>query len=926
MKTEHKIVVQSQDEPKSGCSWCPLYPWRKGFKSEDFGRDEIKICAKEPDGHNIENGGLSEDYSEVDVLVILDSPSAKEDKKGSTSNKDDRKFFDLLFKDLSPNIKVGYTYAVRCPNVRSKKPTKTIIKSCSPELLREIEVRKPKVLMPVGNVGLELLTGERGITHYAGRVLESHLDIPVVPNFSAGYVKRFDHEFDTFAAAVNTAGQLLVGDYEPPLGLGDYTVIQDIEGVRGLMQRFKEDGVDVAFDTETGSLSPFDTEHPQLLCLSFSNAIGEGYVIPFDHADFVWEDGRKRELIQLLATFFADEGIPKIAHNEKFDRKHILKAIGVHPTNVADTMMIQFTLDESRGSHGLKVLAHRYTGMGGYEKPLDDYIKRHKDANPRKGGSYANIPADTLFPYAGMDADVTLRIFEAMMEEPEFKARENIQRMSFQFFPKLTETLAKMEYAGALVDVEALKKTGEEYIRIMSDCRSAIAQLPEVVRFERVHGSAFNAGSAKQLQIVLFDYYGEKPSELTDGGLEKLDYRWKKSGKGRERKDFSQVVTEAIEAKEFTHFSTRKDVLVELAARGNPLAPLLLEYRGAETIYGTFVANIEDKLDDLGFMHGTYLPTGTVTGRLSSANPNLQNIPSRDNRVKKSYTSRFGGDGVIVQADYSQAELRVASSLFQEPVMGDAYRADVDLHTLTAIDIAFPTTRSADARRKRYEALTKKEQKRWRTNAKTINFGVLYGGGAGMIQSTLKGYGQSLTLDECKKMVEDFFKLRPALRKGIDALEAQVERDGYHETFTGRRRRVPEVQSQNAEVAARALRQIVNFPVQSIASEMTLLALVLIQTAMEKREMKSKMILTVHDSIVFDCHVDDFVELSYMVKDIMENVTTLSDSVLGGLDWSWLDVPIRADLEVGNDWGSLVGYELSDLESDEAFDKLWSKL
>jgi DNA polymerase I-like protein with 3'-5' exonuclease and polymerase domains len=922
----HKIVTHGKDEPKTGCLWCPLYPWTDGFKADDYNRDADKIRTKEPDGHEICNGGTSEIYNEVDVLVILDSPSPLEDKKGKVSNEVDRKFFDLLFADANPNIKVGYTYAVRCPNIRAKKPTKTITKSCSVELFREIEQRKPRVLMPLGAVSLELLTGEKGITQYAGRVLDSAIGIPVIPNLTAGYVRRFDHEFDNFARTIEIASEVIGGTYEPELGLGEYKVLEDVSEVEALLLRFKDEGDDVSFDTETGSLSPFDTKHPQLLCLSFSNKEGEGFVVPFDHADFEWEPTRKVELIKVLTTFFADASIPKIAQNEKFDRKHIFHALGVYPTNVADTMLIHFTLDESRGTHGLKVLAHKYTGMGGYEKPLNTYIKKHKECDPDKGGSYANIPADVLFPYAAMDADVTIRVFNSLMDEPEFKERVNIQRLSFQFFPRLSDTLAKMEYAGARVDVESLKITGDAYLEVMKSCKEHISRLPEVIRFEHDHGFDFNASSPAQLREILFGYYKETPTELTDGGFDKLEYRWKKSGKGRSRKDFPQVVAEAIEKKEYAHFSTKQDVLREIEGKGNPLAPLLLEHRTAETIYGTFVANVEEKLDSNGFLHGTYLATGTATGRLASANPNLQNIPSRDNRVKKSYVSRFGDEGVIIQADYSQAELRVAASLFQEPVMGDAYRDGVDLHRLTAIDIAFANIRDPKARAKKFDALTKENQKKWRTNAKTINFGVLYGGGPSMIQAALKGYGQSLTLDECKKMVADFFTLRPLLRQGIDDLEVQVEKDGYHETFTGRRRRVPEVHSQNAEIVSRALRQIVNFPVQSIASEMTLFSLILIQEEMEKRDVRSKMILTVHDSIIFDCHVDEFIDISYMAKGIMENVTELSTTILDGLDWSWLDVPICADLEVGLNWGSLVGYDLSDLESDEKFETLWNKM
>ena len=383
----------------------------------------------------------------------------------------------------------------------------------------------------------------------------------------------------------------------------------------------------------------------------------------------------------------------------------------------------------------------------------------------------------------------------------------------------------------------------------------------------------------------------------------------------------TDIIREAWENKETQWFSTKADVLQELARKGNELAPLILEYREYETLYGTFVKGLSDRLDSESIVHGTYLPHGTVTGRLASRNPNLQNIPNKGGGlIKKAYVSRFAG-GIILQADYSQIELRIAASLFSEPTMVQAYLNGEDLHQLTAIDIAFPKVREQSERAERYANLPKLEQKGWRTRAKRVNFGVLYGGGPPAIQNTLKKDGVFISLEQCDAMVQDYFKMRPALRKGIDALEAQVKADGYLEMFTGRRRRVPEVRSDDRQTVSRALRQSINFPVQSSASDITLMSIVLIDQILRAGEFRSVMILTVHDSIIFDCPQDEFQRVARLVKEAMESVPKLSDRVIPNLEWSWLKVPLVVDLECGFSWGSLVDYG-----SDENFESLCDKM
>ena len=287
----------------------------------------------------------------------------------------------------------------------------------------------------------------------------------------------------------------------------------------------------------------------------------------------------------------------------------------------------------------------------------------------------------------------------------------------------------------------------------------------------------------------------------------------------------------------------------------------------------------------------------------NSSNPNLQNIPNKGGgKIKRMYVSRFGDDGMLVQADFSQVELRIAACHYDEPVLIDAYNAGEDLHALTA-------SRVMGISLKKYKQLPDKEQKKWRTRAKRLNFGVLYGGGPPALIKTLRKDGVFITHDEAQGMIDAFFKAYPSLRMNILRQQRQVQDDGYLTSFTGRRRRVPEVKNQNEALAAHALRQSVNFPIQSGASDMTLMSLILLDEALADAGYTSKTILTVHDSIVFDVVRDELVGVSQLAKEIMENLPAYAETVLPGLDWEWLRVPILADFESGRSWGSLVSFD-----------------
>lgn len=942
-KTEQqdRIVRPGELDPKSGCFWCPLLPFSKDFAglADRFARDATKVMAKNRDGHVVQTRCVQEPWTKVRVLFVSEAPGKYEDQQGKPLVAGPG---GLLRKTIGAATglkpeEYGFTTLVSCRPPRNRSPNGTEIKSCSPRLLREIEARDPELIVVLGNEPLKFLTGQSGITMLNGRVLEcirpEFKGKKVLACLNPAFVLRYDHEIDKFYASIETMGKILDGTHEPLAGKGRYEVLTDVDVIEKRLRRIRRKGLFTSFDTESGSLSWTQTKWPRLLCFSFSHRPSSGWVVPFDHADAPKEFREpgpvRRRLKRALRRFFTDPDVPKVAQHGKHDRNHIRKALGVVPVRVIDTMMLHFVQDENRGTHGLDKLAYAHTGMGGYDKELEDYKSKHPEADPARGGSYANIPGSVLFTYAAMDADVTRRSALDLQKQDEWVTNKKLQNLGLVFYPEFSDTLADLEWNGVAVDLKVTKDLHARYERELATLNEQIQRDPKVREFlaVRAQGDArkasepFNPESTQQLGKVLFDHYGLRPIELTDSGLDLAKIRLEKAMEAWRSKpgaikvqkpDFTSIVEEMLAKREWDLFSTKADVLQEFKRAGNPLVKLILDYRAISTLQGTFIGPLMQKRDDQGLVHGSYLMHGTVTARLASRDPNLQNIPNKGGgRVKRAFVSRFGREGVLLQADYSQIELRVAACLFKEPTMIEAYRRGDDLHMLTAIAISKLTPAQ-------FKKLSQDVAKGWRTRAKRVNFGVLYGGGPTALVNTLAKDGVFITHEEAQELIDAYFEARPHLKRNMDKLMANVRKTGFLESFTGHRRRVPEVFSEDEKLVARALRQSVNFPVQCGAAQMTNMAMVLIRRRLKELGLRSKLVLTVHDSLVFDCHVDEVVQVGKLAKHVMENLPTLSAEVLPGLDWSWLTVPIVADLEIGFTWGTGVDLNKAKLnEKDE---------
>lgn len=992
-KTVSLRIVEPVGE-KTGCLWCPLLPLSADFQehfTETYQRDADKIINALDEPHEIKTRNVSESWDEVDILYVGEAPGALEDTKGLPFVGKSGAYLKKAVGELidTASIKVGYSNIIRCRPPFNRDPKVHEVLSCTPELDREIAARKPKVIVPLGKFSLEYFTGRTGILAVYGNVMKCRRagmeHIKIVPCVHPAYVLRADHEAPKFRDAIQMGARVLVGDYEEKEGTGNYYVVDQVELVEEVMAAIRSDKLMTAFDTETGDSTPHRDKYPRLLCLSFSNQEGSGYTIPLDHYDSPWalqpptleqvpaefipgkprkgtkkyiawsadneaardvewkkrlvtfkKDLPKRKVerkrvIAALRGFFEDPEVPKVGQNEKFDRQHIKFTIGCDIAgDVRDTMLTHLTINDTRGTHGLEVLSYVYTGMGGYHKPLDEYIEEHSECDPKKGGSYANIPGIdrtgtgvSLFEYAAQDTDATLRVYNKLIEDGQYKKNPKLRSLAELFFPRLSRTLADIEYAGAQIDMNVIREMETELTWKMSKTLTEMNDLPQVKSFvadqlakgrtgtRKRDPFVFNPGSDTQVGQILFEYYGCFPTETTDKGFDILKARYERLSAKDETVSFGDVISRAVENKEWEFFSTKADVLEEYSRQGVDFAPMVLAFRESQKLFGTYIQPMHDRLDPLGIVHGVFSPIGTVTGRLSSYDPNLQNIPPY---AKRAYVSRFGEYGVILSADYSQIELRIAACLYKDFDMMKAYVNGADLHTLTAIVISGLTEKA-------YKAQASDKKKWWRTLAKRVNFGIVYGIGAVGLANTLKKEGVFLTVDECKVLLDKFFAAHPALVKALNELKQMVRKTGFLESFTGRVRRLPEVFSSSEEIVARAFRQAGNFPVQSGAGDMTLMSLVLIHEWMIAEGLQSKIILTVHDSIVFDCHVDEVMMIAAKVKEIMQNIPTLAAEILPDVDWSWLQVPIIAEFDIGVSWGQTVEFDPDQVINETAADK-----
>ncbi|WP_458627850.1 DNA polymerase I [Winogradskyella sp. PC D3.3] len=568
----------------------------------------------------------------------------------------------------------------------------------------------------------------------------------------------------------------------------------------------------VCFDTETTGLNALTAE---LVGIAFSWEVGKGFYLPFPE-----ERTEAQELIEILRPFFESETIEKIGQNLKYDIKVLAKYNITVKGKLFDTMLAHYLINADM-RHNMDVLAETYLNYTPIS--ITDLIGK-KGKNQL---SMRDVPLEKLTEYAVEDADITLQLKEHFTTE---LGEANTQKLFDEIEIPLLRVLAAMELEGINLDKDFLDSLSE-------DLNNDIATLEQEIY--AAAGEEFNIASPKQLGIVLFEKM-------------KLVDKPKKTKTGQ--------------------YATGEDILSYLA-KDHDIIQKILDFRGLSKLKSTYVDALPLQVESsTGRVHTDYMQTVAATGRLSSNNPNLQNIPIRTERgrqVRKAFIPR-NEEYILLAADYSQIELRIIAALSEEETMIEAFKNGEDIHASTASKV--------------FNVPLAEVTREQRSNAKTVNFGIIYGVSAfGLSNQT------DLSRGEAKELIDTYYETYPKLKVYMSK-QVDLARDhGYVSTVLGRRRYLKDINSRNAVVRGAAERNAVNAPIQGSAADIIKIAMINIYNKLEAGNYKSKMLLQVHDELVFDIYKPELEELTTLIKTEMEGAFKL-------------DVPLDVEVDTGVNW------------------------
>jgi DNA polymerase-1 len=606
----------------------------------------------------------------------------------------------------------------------------------------------------------------------------------------------------------------------PPVEM-EVRLVDTPDGLKTLRNRLEAAPL-FALDTETTST---DSLRAELVGISVAVQPAEGYYIPVGH-----RSGEKQlplqQVLDALRPAFSNPAIKKIGHNLKYDGVVLAHhGLPVNPYSF-DTMIAEWLLDPSSHALGLKDMAESYLKVG--MTHIEELIGKGKAQI-----SMAEVPAATVAPYAAADAEVTLRLYEILQKRLEEK---NALKLFNEIEMPLLPVLAEMEMTGVALDVPFFNRMSIELSQRLAELEKQIIAAV---------GYSFNLNSTQQLSKVLFETLKLEPPD-----------RRKKTASG--------------------HFSTSADVLEELSGQ-HPVVDWILEYRELAKLKSTYVDALPQEINpQTGRVHTSFSQTGSVTGRLASSNPNLQNIPTRTELGRRVRQGFIAGPGlVLLSVDYSQIELRIVASMSVDEAMLDAFRGGQDIHAATAAAI--------------YNLPLDQVTKDQRRHSKAINFGLIYGMSAfGLTRTT------DLTLGEAEEFVKAYFKQFPGVKKYLDGMRQLAARQGFVETLLGRRRYFPNLRNSqiNPNIRNREEREAINAPIQGTAADIIKLAMIQLPSALAREKLKARLLLQVHDELVLECPREELPAATMTVQQVMENAYKLT-------------IPLLTDARWGENWGNL---------------------
>lgn len=616
--------------------------------------------------------------------------------------------------------------------------------------------------------------------------------------------------------AVDVEIEVEVEETAATLSSENYVTILDEATLVSWIEKLKKAPL-FAFDTETDSL---DNISANMVGLSFATEPGVAAYVPVAHDYLDAPDQVSRErALELLKPLLEDEKLLKVGQNLKYDRG-ILANYGIELRGIAyDTMLESYTLDSVAGRHDMDSLSDRWLK----HKTITFEEIAGKGKNQL---TFNQIALEEAGRYAAEDADVTLQLHLKMW--PKLQKHEGPLRIFNEIEMPLVPVLSRVERNGVKIDPAVLHAHSQELAKRLVELEQKAYEIA---------GEEFNLSSPKQLQTILFEKQGIKPLKKTPGGAA----------------------------------STSEEVLEELAL-DYPLPKVILEYRGLAKLKSTYTDKLPLMINPkTGRVHTSYHQAVTATGRLSSTDPNLQNIPVRNEegrRIRQAFIAPE--DYLIVSADYSQIELRIMAHLSRDEGLLKAFAEGKDIHRATAAEVFGLPLESVS-----------NEQRR---SAKAINFGLIYGMSAFGLARQL-----NIPRKEAQKYMDLYFERYPGVLDYMERTRQQAKEQGYVATLDGRRLYLPDIKSSNGARRAGAERAAINAPMQGTAADIIKRAMIAVDEWLESEKPRVRMIMQVHDELVFEVHKDDLDAVSKKVHELMENSTTL-------------DVPLLVEVGSGENW------------------------
>ena len=573
-----------------------------------------------------------------------------------------------------------------------------------------------------------------------------------------------------------------------------------------------ENSKSFCFDTETTGL---DTIVAELVGMSFATTPGKAWYVPVPE--------NREEATALVARFkpvFSNPAIGKTAQNMKFD----ISVLGNYGIEIAgptfDTMLAHYLIEPDM-RHNMDILAQTYLNYS----PVS--IENLIGKKGKLQTTMRTVPLEEIKEYAAEDADVTLQLRNIL--EPKLKETDTLKIFNEIEMP-LVPVLAGMEAAGVKLDSQALNDFSKQLHQEIIKVQEEIWQLA---------GVDFNIASPKQLGEILFDRL-------------KIDEKPKKTATKQ--------------------YQTGEDVLQKLVHK-HPMVQLVLDFRGLSKLKSTYVDTLPLLVNPVtGRIHTSYNQAVAATGRLSSTNPNLQNIPIRTERgreIRKAFVPR-NEEYILLSADYSQIELRIIASMSNDEAMKEAFRQGLDIHTATAANI--------------YKVPLDHVDRDMRRNAKSVNFGIVYGISAFGLSENL-----GIPRKEAAEIIDTYFATFPGIKKYMDSTMASAREKGYVETLMGRRRIIRDINSANGVIRGFAERNAINAPIQGSAADMIKIAMINIYNEFHKRKLQSRMTMQVHDELVFDVYKPEVDQVKLIVGDLMRTALPL-------------DIPVEVEMNTGDNW------------------------